>query len=689
MNDDDFTKNNADRASDLLPEKGNPFAGRPRRKRRQADAPPTPATDSPGAMEAILAAGVTDAHTGPLINNDNAPEVRSTEPVETAEAVAAPTIAPADVAPDNDLNDAKLEIMTPEEVEALFAEATAEYDANEDEPEDLTPEDLQARFSDNPNPIVTFHWDSGDPADSLDLPTELNPDDVEALFADDAPLTEEPLDFTPAELAALYAEEPTPAAPLEGATMTDNDATRDLTPDEVEKMFAEMDDSPVDPFATTSPTPEGFSNFGSPEDFSAPTGVTDFPGVTAADQSLEFSGAIDDIPVEPALAQPAPAGVAPVPLSTPEPIFGTAPQPTSLPTPTSQLPPRGLPPEDTFTSTMEPTGSPASTAVPATAGFSSVFAPANPFARPAAGPSVAERLTEDAAPRRPPSTSTLPVIKPDEEHGTPGESDSGSGASTTRPTMLVGPSVPSEKFTIPMTVPETEEMLELLITDDLIVSLWQRIDDVEQRVIEALPPASPKHTEMLDRIKFARNLLLGGKQNFEDAARQVANVENHMVFLPRMQEDSRRVGYRIFFFEVFTLIIFAAAAILIHLFAESVAIDSITPVYVRMFFWTVLAGGIGGVLASLWSLKVHITDRQDFDRQHEMWYILTPVKGMILGVFMFGIAVAQLLVPLNVESPTSMALIIVVALALGFQQNVFFDLLARVLAVLSPKKNDK
>lgn len=681
MNDNDFTKSNTDRASDLLPDKGNPFADRPRRKRRQADAPPTPATDSPGAMEAILAAGVTDSNTGPL-NSDNAPEVRSTAPVE---AIAAPIIAPA--APmDADLSDAELEIMTPEEVEALFAEATAEY-AADDEPEDLTPDDLQARFGADPDTEVAFGWASGDPTDSLDLPTEFSPDDVEALFATDdlttdAP-TEEPLDLTPAELAALYAEEPTPAALPEGAPMTNEDATRDLTPEEVEKMFAEMDNSPADPFAATSPAPEGFSNFGSPEDLSAPTSVADFPGVTPAEPSFEFSGAIDDIPAEPALNQPAAADVTPVPLSIPDPIFGIAPQPTSLPTPTSQLPPRGLPLEDSFVSTVEPTG----TTGPATTGFSSVFAPANPFARPAAGPSVAERLSEDSAPRRPPSTGALPVIRPDEEHGTSGESDS--GASTSRPTMLLGPGVPSGKFMLPVAVPEAEEMIQLLITDDLVIGLWQRIGEVEQRVIELLPPAAPKHSEMLDRIKVARNLLLGGKQNFEDAARQIADVENHMVFLPRMQDDSNRVGYRIFFFQVFMLMVFAALAIVTYFFAASFALGAITTVYVRMFFWTVIAGGIGGVLASLWSLKVHVTDRQDFDRQHGMWYILTPVKGMILGLFMFGIAVAQLLVPLNIDSLTSMALIIVVSIALGFQQNVFFDLLARVLSVLSPKKSDK
>ena len=127
-------------------------------------------------------------------------------------------------------------------------------------------------------------------------------------------------------------------------------------------------------------------------------------------------------------------------------------------------------------------------------------------------------------------------------------------------------------------------------------------------------------------------------------------------------------------------------ASVIPLISPYLTFADLTETFVRILLWTISAGGAGGVLASLWSLRVHVTEKQDFDRQHELWYILTPVKGMLLGLFVFLASASNIVVPFQEDNMPSRFAVITVALALGFQQNVAFDLIARVISVLKPDK---
>jgi hypothetical protein len=100
-------------------------------------------------------------------------------------------------------------------------------------------------------------------------------------------------------------------------------------------------------------------------------------------------------------------------------------------------------------------------------------------------------------------------------------------------------------------------------------------------------------------------------------------------------------------------------------------------------------GGIGGVIGAMISLVKHIAIDQDFDRQHMMWYIASPIVGYGVGAVIFIIIRAGLLSltgPGDISSPFIMY---VMAWLGGYQQNVFTNLLKRILKLFQVSDKDK
>jgi hypothetical protein len=109
---------------------------------------------------------------------------------------------------------------------------------------------------------------------------------------------------------------------------------------------------------------------------------------------------------------------------------------------------------------------------------------------------------------------------------------------------------------------------------------------------------------------------------------------------------------------------------------------------------SLLWGGLGGVVGALYALWRHVAEDQDFDRQFSMWYITNPIMGLFLGAFSFLIIRAGLF-SLTSGGGSSAAItspyfLYVMAWIVGFQQNVAYDIVRRVLGIFrveTPKKN--
>jgi len=106
-------------------------------------------------------------------------------------------------------------------------------------------------------------------------------------------------------------------------------------------------------------------------------------------------------------------------------------------------------------------------------------------------------------------------------------------------------------------------------------------------------------------------------------------------------------------------------------------------VFLRAMIW----GGLGGVVAVLYSLFKHV-GRRDFDSQYNLSYVGKPFLGLVLGataymIFQLMMTVGILPAGLQTASGTSITvtpwIIYPLAWAGGFKENRVFDLVDRVI----------
>jgi hypothetical protein len=104
---------------------------------------------------------------------------------------------------------------------------------------------------------------------------------------------------------------------------------------------------------------------------------------------------------------------------------------------------------------------------------------------------------------------------------------------------------------------------------------------------------------------------------------------------------------------------------------------------------TMMVGGIGGVVCALWSMWYHISDKQDYDSQHNLWYLVQPFQGLVLGIIVYLVVAAGFLAfQADITSPNASAAAkyfpwLIAGIA-GIRQTFFYELLDRIIGVLNP-----
>ena len=201
-------------------------------------------------------------------------------------------------------------------------------------------------------------------------------------------------------------------------------------------------------------------------------------------------------------------------------------------------------------------------------------------------------------------------------------------------------------------------------------------------------PAFPQ-SRKLDHIQSARNELLGGPENYEEAERFVNEVDYRISLSQKLAKWSRGYVALLYAYEI----VWAVALLLIlfiyigeNAFASSQAEGvSLMTYLIGSMIW----GGFGGVIGALLSLVKHIAQEQDFDKQHSWWYVNSPPIGVAMGVFIFMIMQGGLLsITGSLESITSPIVIYILAGLAGYQQNVFTEIIKRLIKVFEIQSSD-
>jgi hypothetical protein len=97
---------------------------------------------------------------------------------------------------------------------------------------------------------------------------------------------------------------------------------------------------------------------------------------------------------------------------------------------------------------------------------------------------------------------------------------------------------------------------------------------------------------------------------------------------------------------------------------------------------------VGGALSALLGLRRHMLQYQDFDRQWSLWYLVSPIVGMLFGGVVFLILRIGLstLAPSTSGEIESAWLAYVLGALAGMQQNVVYNLLGRALHWITPRR---
>jgi hypothetical protein len=227
------------------------------------------------------------------------------------------------------------------------------------------------------------------------------------------------------------------------------------------------------------------------------------------------------------------------------------------------------------------------------------------------------------------------------------------------------------------------ELVNMLVPDGRLVTLWTEIEAVEAQVANAPHLSYKGGGDLLDRLAAARNLLMNDRDNFEEAERQVAEVKFRLATLKR----SRLLGQSevILLYLLAFLVVLVAGLLGVGGRLGEVITAKGTPT--ENLVWTILLGGMGGITGALYGLWTHVARDRDYDPQFALWYYSNPLMGLLLGGLAYILAQVGILAITGGEPITpSPYTTWVLAFAVGFQQNLAFSLLNTILKRIIPEE---
>lgn len=254
----------------------------------------------------------------------------------------------------------------------------------------------------------------------------------------------------------------------------------------------------------------------------------------------------------------------------------------------------------------------------------------------------------------------------------------------------------------PQRTPEEEARILSRIDEKRMQELHAQIDDLYRDIPIRINNRSDLSGEALDLLRQARTILIEHPDDFVDAeykARQAAIILNR---IETTEAWGDKYGWRVFWYEVIVLMILIASFLSLLVYSQNLVLlltrwisgNMVTPsqgILTAVGFWaTFVWGGIGGAVGALYILWTHVSQRQDFERQHVMWYIVQPIMGLVLGGVTFLLLFSGL-VTLQASQPAATALTnevqlfpCLIAFIAGFRPQFIFGLLTKIIKVINP-----
>ncbi len=262
----------------------------------------------------------------------------------------------------------------------------------------------------------------------------------------------------------------------------------------------------------------------------------------------------------------------------------------------------------------------------------------------------------------------------------------------------------------PVETPEPGEITPTLSREEILqrisrerfAQLEKEIDELYELVPKVLAGNKGYDREALVILHDARQLLWMAPERLVDAEYKVKFVRAHIERHRLSEEWGRVYGRRLLLYELAWLVLFLGAFIFVQLgqnyinawISALIGPSSVNYAAILIpFLISLMWGGIGGVVGALYSLWWHVAQKQDFDRRYTMWYLVQPIMGFVLGGIVYliittGFLALQGTVP-SAESAVGVQLFpALVAVLGGFRQQFVYELLERIIRVLTPRSGE-
>jgi len=243
----------------------------------------------------------------------------------------------------------------------------------------------------------------------------------------------------------------------------------------------------------------------------------------------------------------------------------------------------------------------------------------------------------------------------------------------------------------PLSQQEREQLLEWLGAERL-QQLDNEISELYQQVTDQVGENEDIATDCYNQLLKARDIVLR-----RDAARipqaeyYIEQVQARLKRAAESQRGARKYAWLITVWGFLWGFLYLALLILLNhrWFHDLIAPVGLEPVVgdLDIFLRAMVWGGIGGVVAVLYSLFRHVSQR-DFDPQYNLTYVAKPFLGLVLGatVYMaFQLLMTLSLLPSGLQADSGTLttvtpwIVYPLAWASGFKENRIFDLLDRAI----------
>jgi hypothetical protein len=227
--------------------------------------------------------------------------------------------------------------------------------------------------------------------------------------------------------------------------------------------------------------------------------------------------------------------------------------------------------------------------------------------------------------------------------------------------------------------------------------LDDEIEDLYQTVSKELSDNKEDAAFALKTLREAQEIVIEDISDYDDAIYRVAVVRTMLVRKQNLRTWSYTWGMVVFGYAIVWLAIFVAGMVFVDfssLTGLTEGAQALTSSWV-----TALTGGIGGVIAILYSLSWRVAFKQEFDRQYIMKYLVQPIMGFILGAVIFFITSAGYLVfnpgaaAAGGDSPffgsnQLIAIQIILGFIAGFRQRVVYYMIDKIVQKISPEETE-